>query len=61
MCGVVVVVCLITVSVQVLSFESLNRNFVIDLGPDLKLDNFEYKRCTNSFLCKTVTIIILSM
>ena len=27
------------VLIQVLYFESLNRNFEIDLGPDLELDN----------------------
>ena len=38
--GVVVgVACLIIVSLQVLSFESLNGNFEIGLWPDLELDN----------------------
>ena len=32
-------ICLIIESIQVLSFKSLNRNFEIDLRPDLELDN----------------------
>ena len=34
------VVCFIIVSVQVLHFESLYRNFDINLGPDLELDTY---------------------
>ena len=37
---VVVMVCFIIVSVQVLSFESLKKKFEIDLGLDLELDNY---------------------